>query len=134
MSQNFARFGVLALVLLGLCLAGGCPTTGGLVGALLADSNSAGTGSGAIEKETALKVTQTQIAVRFDASLKVGDDLIAFGTDNFTGVGYVIPSTKPSEATRIAGAYRNAGFAVAGTKLLLFAAQSKLTVYDTATK
>jgi hypothetical protein len=103
-------------------------------GLLPGDSNNPTTGSGAITAETALKVTQTQIPVRFDASLTIGDDLVAFGTGNFTGVGYVIPSTIPAEATAVPGDYRNAGFAVAGKKLLLFDDEFQLSIYDTTAK
>jgi hypothetical protein len=89
---------------------------------------------GGITAQTALDVTKTSVPVRFDASLEVGDDLIVFGTGNLTGVAYVVPTAQPTAATLIPGDFRNAGFRVAGTKILLCDDRRQLTVYDTTSR
>ncbi len=129
----------LAAVLLSAGFMGGCPSetpTDVLAGRDTPDVPVAGeaTVDGAITAQTALDVTKTNIPVRFDASLEVGDDLIVFGTGNLTGVGYIVPSATPTAATFIPGKYRNAGFCLAGKKILLCDDRRQLTVYDTTTR
>ncbi len=125
----FVRFAFVGLVVL---VVGGCPTgtttTGGTT-----QTGGGTTTETEVTVQTGLTVTQTEIAVRFDSSIELGDDLIVFGTGNLTGVGYIVPSTDPSAATAIPGEFRNVGFAVAGKKVLLFDDQFQLTVYDTET-
>ncbi len=128
----------LAVVLMSAGYMGGCPTepttdVASARGTPDVAADGAGPADGAIIAQTALDVTKTGIPVRFDASLEVGDDLIVFGTGNLTGVGYIVPSAHSTGATFIPGAYRNAGFRVAGKKILLCDDRRQLTVYDAMT-
>ena len=100
----------LALLLTPL---GGCPAPGG-------DANSLST----------LPFVKTAIPVRFDASLKVGTDLIVFGPGALTGVSYVVPATHPTAGTAVPGAPRSVGFAVAGKKVAVFDSTGQLSILD----
>ncbi len=121
-----------ALVGLVILAVGGCPTGTTTTGGTTQTGGTSATET-QLTVQTGLTVTQTEIAVRFDSSIELGDDLIVFGTGNLTGVGYIVPSTDPAAATPIPGEFRNVGFAVAGQKVLLFDDQFQLTVYDTET-
>ena len=79
-----------------------------------------------------LNVVLTEIPVFYDASLEVGNDLIAFGTGNLNGVAYVVPSEDPTVATAVPGTYASSGFAIAGAKILLADADESLAIYDSA--
>jgi len=97
---------------------GGCPPT---------DNNNNNTG----DNLSTLPVTKTSIPVRFDGSLKVGDNLIVFGTGALTGVSYVVPATTLTAATAVPGTPRSVGFAVAGKKILVFDPNAQLSILDT---
>ena len=75
-----------------------------------------------------LTIVKTAIAVRHDAGLLCGDDLIAFGTNGTpandssnVGVSYVFPSTHPTAGTPVPSAelYDNSDFAVGGRTIFL---------------
>jgi hypothetical protein len=130
------RLGLLlaGMVYLGLALIGGCPPTNG-------DSNQPTDGNDANDANDAntpfdtsiFTVVKTNIAVFRDASLKCGDDLIAFGTGSLNGISYIVPSANPATATAIPGDFRSVGFTLSGKKILMFSANRQLTVYDTQT-
>lgn len=67
-----------------------------------------------------LTVVKTGIPLRFDAGLRCGNDLIAFGTEtaehSTVGVSYVFPSQSPTVGTPVpdSNQYDNSNFAVAG--------------------
>jgi hypothetical protein len=63
-------------------------------------------GGGGGDNLSTLAFVKTAIPVQFDASLKVGNDLIVFGTGPLTGVSYVVPSTNPIAGTAIPGSPR----------------------------
>lgn len=129
----------ILLVLLAACSflmpIGGCPTTTGSTtdGTDGTTDGTGGDGDTGDAVQTDFTVTKTAIPVRYDASLKIGDDLIVFGTGSLTGVSYVVPSTNPTAATAIPGDFASSGFAVAGKKVLLLSADLHVTVYDTTT-
>lgn len=70
---------------------------------------------------TTLTIVKTAVAVRHDAGLKVGNDLIAFGTSATTGVSHITPSTAPTDGTPVPNTenYDNSDFAVAGRTIFL---------------
>ncbi|HWL93802.1 MAG TPA: hypothetical protein VNT79_09725, partial [Phycisphaerae bacterium] len=76
----------------------------------------------------------TSIPVRFDASLRVGDDLIVFGIGAVNGVQFVVPSANPTSGTDFDGSvsYRSTGFEVVGKKIALLFDTFALAIYDTA--
>lgn len=125
----WARFG-LALTLLALPL-GGCPVDNGPP-----DDNGDDTNGnlGPPVDTSIFTVVTTDIPVRHDASLRVGDDLIVFGTGANTGVAYVVPSTDPTAATAVPGDFRSSGFAVVDKKILLFDSAGQLSIFDTTTE
>jgi len=66
-------------------------------------------------------IVKTDIALRHDGSLRVGDDLIAFGTGALNGVSYIIPSENPTAGTPVpnSDSFRSKGFAVGGRTIFL---------------
>ncbi len=132
MNNPRAKLFVLLCTALLLSQIAGCPVTPG-DGTGDGDSNDV---TSVTMDQTALEgldVVITAIPVFYDASLEAGDDLIAFGTGNLTGVAYVVPSENPTAATEIQGNYDSAGFAIAGKKILLSDEDSDLVVFDTVT-
>lgn len=87
-----------------------------------------------------LTIVKTGITMRHDAGLRVGDDLIAFGTDTLTGVSYIMPSTTPTAGTAVPDntLYASKGFAVGGKTIFLVGSNSgslafQVSVLDTTT-
>jgi hypothetical protein len=88
----------------------------------------------------ALTIVKTNIAVRHDAGLKCGDDLIAFGTGILTGVSYIIPSEAPTTGTAVLDSdlYDSSGFAVGGDTIFLAGSNAgslafQVSVFDVPT-
>jgi hypothetical protein len=129
-ASAFVRIPFIGLAILSV---GGCPTGTTTTGGTTQTGGTTATET-QLTVQSGLTVTESDIPVRFDSSIKLGDDLIVFGTGNLTGVAYIVPSTAPTAATPIPGEFRNVGFAVAGKKVLLFDDQFQLTVYDTETE
>ena len=88
-------------------------------------------GDGTDGDTTDLVIVKTDIAVRHDAGLRVGDDLIAFGTGALDGVSYIIPSEAPTAGTPVpGGTYRATGFAVGGRTIFLVDGNFHVSIYD----
>lgn len=86
---------------------------------------------------TAVKTT---FAMRHDAAIRAGDDLIAFGTDVTTGVSYIRPSTNPTTETAVPNSamYDSGAFAVGGDHIFLVGVNTaalafQVSVFDAAT-
>lgn len=90
-----------------------------------------------------LTIVKTGIAVRHDAALLCGNDLIAFGTaagSNIVGVSYIIPSTAPTAGTPVPNTelYDNSAFAVGGHTIFLAGSNTgslafQVSVFDATT-
>ena len=103
---------------------GGCP---------LPDDGDPNTTTPVVAPKSDLTWAETGFEVWHSASLEVGEDLIAYGTGQLTGVSYFVPSQNPTTPTAVPGTYRSTGFAIAHDKLLLADNNSQLTVFDPAT-
>ena len=68
-----------------------------------------------------LTIVKTNIALRHDADLECGDDLIAFGTDTIVGVSYIVPSLAPTAGTPVPDndLYSSKAFSVGGDTIFL---------------
>ena len=89
---------------------------------------------------SALTIVKTDIAVRHDAGLQCGDDLIAFGTGTITGVSYIIPSEAPTTGTAAPNSdlYDSSGFAVSEHTIFLVGSNAgslafQVSVFDVPT-
>lgn len=87
------------------------------------------------EIRAGIVVIDSAIPLQFDGSLEVGTDLIVFGTGLLNGVGYVIPSTNPTESIAVPGSedYSSAGFAVTGLTIVMPRTDNGLGIYNTST-
>ncbi len=77
-------------------------------------------------------IVRTDIAVRADAGLRVGDDLIAFGTGVVNGVSYIIPTEDPTDETPVpnSSSFRSKGFAVGGRTIFLVDGMFQVSVLN----
>lgn len=78
-------------------------------------------GNGGGGAATPFTIVRTNIDVRHDAALRVGNDLIAFGTGAVNGVSYILPSTSPTTGTAVPNSaeYDSSAFAVGGNHIYL---------------
>ncbi|NLX04436.1 MAG: hypothetical protein GXY33_04750 [Phycisphaerae bacterium] len=88
-----------------------------------------------------LTIVKTSIAMRHDADIEAGDDLIAYGTDTLVGVSYMVPSEGESSAKAVTNSekFDSSGFAVGGKTIFLAGSNTadlmfQVAVFDTETE
>ena len=89
-------------------------------------------GGGGGGTDPSFTVVKTDIPVRFDAGIKAGDDLIAFGTGLTTGVSYILPSTSPKTGTPVtdSSSFVSGDFAVGSRTIFLVGAAFSATPFQ----
>lgn len=120
-------FGALVAVFLG------CDTV------TLPPDDGGGGGGGGGGVTTPFTVVKTGIAMRHDAAIRAGADLVAFGTGVTTGVSYLRPSTGPTTGTPVTDSddYDSGAFAVGGDHIFLVGSNTgplgfQMSVFDAA--
>lgn len=109
MSKQPAKLAAVLIPCIALALGGNC------------DQMPGGNGGGGGGGSTPFTIVKTNIDVRHDAALRVGDDLIAFGTAAVSGVSYIFPSMTPTTGTAVpdSAEYDSRAFAVGGSYIFL---------------
>lgn len=90
----------------------------------------AGPGPGPGSGLDSLNVTKTNIDVRHDARVAVGDGIIAYGTGPFLGVDYIEVGDASGRGVPNGASFLSKHFAVAGKKII-FVSNFQLTVFNT---